>query len=146
MDIPSIEEQGLHPPSLLSCMQCCCVLSVHAPSGWAQRELRGSWCQQSHGMFKPPIVVALRHGSFSSVCTTLRGGQACCEAEGAGCSPPPCAVPGPEEQQGCAWLVPWGAAARSAVRLEGGPLHCKRVSSRSHSEPVSFPAVSRHSG
>lgn len=39
-----------------------------------------------------------------------------------------------------------GAAAGSAVRLEGGPLHCKRVSSRSHSEPVSFPAVSHHSG
>lgn len=39
-----------------------------------------------------------------------------------------------------------GCGRRDPVRLEGGPLHCKRVSSRSHSEPVSFPAVSCHSG
>lgn len=50
----------------------------------------------------------------------------------------------------CAWA--WGPVRWSLreqfhrnVQLEGGPLHCKRVSSRSHSEPVSFPAVSCHS-
>lgn len=101
----ALEEQSLHPPSLLSCRQCCCVLSGHAPSGWAQRELRGSWCDQSHCTFKPTIVVALCHGNSSSVCITLCGGQVCNDAEGASCAPPPCAAPRPEEQQGFVWLV-----------------------------------------
>lgn len=92
-----MEEQWLHPSSLLSCMQCCCVLSVHAPSGWAQRELRAeSWCEQSCSTFKPTIEVALRHGNSPGVCIALRGGQVCSDAGGASC-----AVPGPEEQQGC---------------------------------------------
>lgn len=60
--------------------------------------------------------------------------------------PPPSAVAGREEQRGWVWLVPVGSSSAQDVRLEGGPLHCKRVSSRSHSEPVSFPAVSCHSG
>lgn len=98
--------------------------------------------------FKPTIVVALRRGNSSGVCITLCAVDRCNDAEGApsGCAPPPCAVPGPEEQRGCVWRVAVGTGARSAVRLEGGPLHCKRVSSRSHSEPVSFPAVSCHPG
>lgn len=62
-----------------------------------------------------------------------------------GCALPSSAVPGPGKQ----WGGPWGWGQREQfyrnVRLEGGPLHCKRVSSRSHSEPVSFPAVSCYS-
>lgn len=43
------------------------------------------------------------------------------------------------------WLAAGGTSTHRDVRLEGGPLHCKRVSSRSHSEPVSFPAVACYS-
>lgn len=80
------------------------------------------------------------------VCKTVHGGQVCSDAEGAGRAPPPSALPEPEvsEVVRVFWCLS-GPAFHSDVRLEGGPLHCKRVSSRSHSEPVSFPAVSCHS-
>lgn len=136
----AMEEQGLHPPSLLS---CCCVLSVHTPSGWAQswdwagvsshtapssHPLRLPSTMGTPQVFVPPFVVgrpAVRQKG-PVVLHTL-----CCA-----CARSSRAVRG--------WCR--GERLPAAVRLEGGPLHCKRVSSRSHSEPVSFPAVSRHPG
>lgn len=130
---------------------CCpthsAVSSVAVPHVMGHREhWEGTGLSSHIACSSQPLQFVLHHANSSNVCKTLHSEQVCSDAERVSLAPPPSALPEPEEQQGgpCGWC-PSGPAPRSDVQLEGGPLHCKRVSSRSHSEPVSFPAVSCHS-
>lgn len=87
-------------------------------------------------------MVALCHGNTWSVCITLHGDHMSAVMQKG-----PVVLLVLSLSRGAAGQAVGGVRREQLpVWLEGGPLHCKRVSSRSHSEPVSFPAVSRHAG